>query len=305
MDPLSEVFSTMHIIAPESARIEASAPWGWHSSDEAENRVTFVLVEQGSARMTARGAEPVLLAPGDIFVLFDDVPYTLADDQASPLVDCQVVAQARVGNLIRFGGGGAPTTFVSGSFVLDPADVQPVLAALPGFLHLRLEETRSRAFHAILELLSLELAQPRLASEAAIARLYEVLLVYVVRAYAANETLPKRGWLAAISDRQLGQATRAMHAEMERPWTLQTLAERAAMSRSAYAARFKAAVGQTPLEYLTHWRMRRAQLLMRSGSRSLMQIAEAVGYDSESAFSRVFKRATGMTPGAFRRGLAA
>jgi AraC-like DNA-binding protein len=302
VDPLSEVFSSMRVTAPVSTRLEATAPWGWRSSGDEANRITFVLVRLGTAILTIQSqAEPVRLSAGDIFILFDSSPYTLADDPGSTVVDCSIVESHRIGNVIQFGGGGAPTTFISSSFAIDQLEAKPILSVLPRFLHLQLEQVQSQAFQAILELLSLELEQPGLASEATIVRLYEILFVYAIRAYADGGALPEGGWLAAISDRQLGQAAKAMHARMDQHWSLQTLAEQAAMSRSAFASKFKATVGQTPLEYLTHWRMHRARLLMRRGSHSVLQAAQAVGYDSESAFSRVFKRATGMTPGAFKR----
>lgn len=101
-------------------------------------------------------------------------------------------------------------------------------------------------------------AQPGLASEATIVRLYELLFVHAIRAYASSGTIPQGGWLAAISDKHLGQAAKAMHAHIDQNWSLQTLAEQASMSRSAFASKFKATVGQTPLEYLRYWRMHKA-----------------------------------------------
>jgi AraC-like DNA-binding protein len=302
MDPLAEVLSSMRVTDAVATRLEASAPWGWSSTGERQNRITFVLVQRGTSLMTVGSQpQPVQLATGDIFILFDCDRYTMVDAASSAIVDCTIVERGREGNVIRFGGGGAPSTFISGSFCVDHLEAKPVLSVLPGFLHLKAAQVQSGAFQAVLELLSLELAQPGLASDATIVRLYEILFVYAIRAYADSGALPEGGWLAAISDKQLGQAATAMHAHMDRHWSLQSLAEQAAMSRSAFASKFKATVGQTPLEYLTHWRMHRARLLISRGSHTLLQAAQAVGYDSESAFSRVFKRATGMTPGAFRR----
>lgn len=302
MDPLSEVFSTMRVMAPESTRLEARAPWGWRSSGEAGDRVTFVLVRTGHATLKLESQpDPISLSAGDVFILFNSDPYILVDAEESEVVDCGVVADRRVGNTIYFGGGGALTTFISGSFAIDPQEAGPILSVLPVFLHLRLEQVQSQAFQAVLELLSLELARPGLASEVAVSRLYDLLFVFAIRAFADSDALPDGGWLAAVSDKHLGRAAKAMHARMEQPWTLQTLAEEAGMSRTAFATKFKATVGQTPLDYLTHWRMHRAGLLIRRGSHSLLEAARAVGYDSESSFSRVFKRTTGVSPGSFKR----
>jgi AraC-like DNA-binding protein len=302
MDPLSEVFSSMRMQRVVSTRLEATAPWGWRSSGADPNRVTFVLVLRGSGILSMKSEpKPVHLAGGDVFITFDGDPYTMTDDPKSQVVDCTYVERQRVGNVIQFGGGGTPTTFVSGSFSIDELQAKPILSVLPRFLHLRLEQSRSRAFQSILELLAMEVEQPGLASEATIARLYELLFVHAVRAYADTRTIPTTGWLAAISDKQLGHAAKAMHAHLEQDWSLQKLAELAAMSRSAFASKFKSIVGQSPLEYLTHWRMHRAMLLIRSGGNSLSEVAQAIGYESESAFNRVFKRYVGTTPAAFRR----
>ena len=302
MDPFSEIFSALRITRAVTTRLEASAPWGWRSTGIGESRVNFVLVQSGAGILTTRGhPEPVHLAAGDVFILLDNDPYTLVDHPRSAMVNCSVVEQNRIGDLIRFGGGGERTTFVSGAFAIDELEAGPVLAVLPRFLHLRLGQDRSLAFEAALNLLALELRQPGLASDATIARLYEILFVYAVRAYLHSGVVPKGSWLAAISDRQLAPAARAMHDNLKEHWTLEALAARAFMSRSAFAARFRSVVGQTPLEYLTQWRLHRAKLLLRNTLRSIAEIAYEVGYESESSFNRVFKRNAGMTPGAFRQ----
>jgi AraC-like DNA-binding protein len=301
-DPLSDVLGSMRVTSALATRIEAHAPWGWRASGEEAGCITFVLLEEGAAHMTIDGnALPEPLRAGDVFILFDSVPYTLSDHAASALVDCTVVESLRVGNRIRFGGEGERTVFCGGTFAVDQLEAEPILTVLPRFLHLNAQQVQGHAFRPVLELLSMELAQQGLASASAIVRLYELLFVHAVRAYAGSGELPSGGWLAAVSDLQLGRAARAMHSRMDEPWTLQSLAQEAAMSRSAFAARFKAIVGQTPLDYLTHWRMRRARQLMRRGTHTLQQAALEVGYDSPSAFSRVFKRVLGISPGAFRR----
>jgi AraC-like DNA-binding protein len=302
MDPFSDIFSALRITRAVTTRLEASAPWGWRSTGIGESRVNFVLVQSGAGILSMQGhPEPVQLAAGDVFILLDNDPYTLVDHPRSAMVNCTVVEEHRVGDLIRFGGGGAVTTFVSGAFAIDELEAAPVLAVLPRFLHLRLGQERSLAFETALKLLAIELAQPGLASEATIARLYEVLFVYAVRAYLGSGMVPAGGWLAAVSDKQLAPAARAMHEKLQEPWTLDALAAKVFMSRSVFAARFKQVVGQTPLDYLTHWRLHRAKLLLRTTLRPVAQIAYEVGYESESSFSRVFKRTLGVTPGAFRQ----
>lgn len=284
-----------------STRLEATAPWGWRSGGAGAGGIGFVLVLGGGGILTLKNDPvPVQLAAGDVFMRFDSEPYTMVDSAASAVVPCEEVERYRAGHVIRFGGGGVPTTLISGSFALDPRDAVPILAILPRFLHMRAEPGRSASFLAILNLLSTELDAADLASEATVTRLYELLFIHAVRAYA-RDGAAAGGWLAAVSDKQLGLAARAMHAELGRAWSLDALAARAHMSRSAFALKFKAVVGQTPVAYLTHWRMHRAGALIRKGDMALAAVAQSVGYASESAFNRAFKQAFGMTPGAYRR----
>jgi AraC-like DNA-binding protein len=302
MDPLSEVFGAMRIDKATYTRLEATAPWGFRSPGGECTGVNFVLVIRGSGLLRMKKqSESISLSGGDVFILFDDEPYTLVDHPRSKIIDCSEVEKLRVNNVIEIGGGGAPTTFVSGSFAVDALDVKPIFSVLPRFLHMRLDQNRSHSFQSILDLLATETAQPSIASEALVSRLYEALFIYAVRAYASSCIAPHGGWLAAISDKYLGEVVKAMHASMQENWSLESLAQRAGMSRSAFAARFKLVVGQTPLEYLTHWRMYKAGMLMRKHGTSLSEVAHAVGYESESAFNRVFKRSMGVTPGEFRR----
>jgi transcriptional regulator GlxA family with amidase domain len=172
---------------------------------------------------------------------------------------------------------------------------------LPRFLHLPLEENRSHAMQSILDLLAAETAQPGIASSSLISCLYESLFVYAIRAYASSSAAPPKGWLAAMSDKHLSKAIEAMHSGLDRNWSVESLAREARMSRSAFAAKFKTVLGQTPLEYLTQWRMYKAGAMIRSNTTSFSEVAPAVGYESESSFSRVFRREMGVAPREYRR----
>jgi len=203
--------------------------------------------------------------------------------------------------VIRHGGGGPLTIMVSGSFGISEFGAPLISTILPRFLHLRLDQNRSRTFQSVLDILAEETAQPGMASSCLISCLYELLFVYAIRAYASSSAAPPKGWLAAISDKHLSKAIEAMHADVERNWSVASLAREARMSRSAFALKFKTLLGQTPLEYLTQWRMYRASAMIRSNNTSFSEVASAVGYGSESSFSRVFKREMGVAPREYRR----
>jgi AraC-like DNA-binding protein len=172
---------------------------------------------------------------------------------------------------------------------------------LPRFLHLRLEQKRSHAFQSVLDLLAAETAQPGIASSSLISCLYESLFVYAIRAYASSSAAPPKGWLAAISDKHLSKAMEAMHSSLDRNWSVESLAREACMSRSVFALKFRTVLGQTPLEYLTQWRMYKAGAMIRANNTSFSEVASAVGYGSESSFSRVFRREMGVAPREYRR----
>jgi transcriptional regulator GlxA family with amidase domain len=131
--------------------------------------------------------------------------------------------------------------------------------------------------------------------------LYELLFFYAIRAYASSSAAPPKGWLAAMSDKQLRKSIEAMHSGLDRSWSVELLAREARMSRSAFALKFRTVLGQTPLEYITQWRMYKAGGMIRANNTSFSEVASAVGYGSESSFSRVFKREMGAPPREYRR----
>ena len=239
----------------------------WGVNSPGERGVNFVLLVRGSAILTTPGSpQPIALRSGDVFIMLDDTPYRLYDHEDSALIDCVDVEKLRVGNRIEIGGGGALTTFVSGSFELDALEARPLLRALPSLLYLKLDQHRSLAFQSVLEMLALETESPGLGSAAVVSRLFELLFVHAIRAYSTQPGGPTRGWLGAIADRHLARALEAMHGAPAQDWTVESLARAAGMSRSGFAARFKAVVGQSPLDYLTQWRMYSARRLLRRGT---------------------------------------
>jgi AraC-like DNA-binding protein len=300
MDPLSDTLASLRIRSANFTRMDAYAPWGVMSPGE--RGVNFVLLVRGSAVLsTPDSAHTIALRSGDVFLKLDGVPYRLFDHEDSTLIACAEIEKQRVGNHIRIGADGTLTTFVSGSFELDALEAGPLLRALPPLLHLKLDQHRSLAFQSVLEMLATETEAPGLGAEAVLSRLFELLLVHAIRAYSQQADGPTRGWLAALADRNLARTLQAMHGNPAQAWTVESLARVAGMSRSSFAARFKSVVGQSPLEYLTQWRMHCATRLLLQRDMALTEVSYQVGYESVPAFNRVFRRETGMTPGAFRK----
>ncbi|AHK47314.1 putative araC-like transcription regulator (plasmid) [Ensifer adhaerens OV14] len=300
---MTDIFSSMRIRKAKFTTLDATAPWGVAS--DGDPAIKFVLVVRGSGVLTTReNPHAVSLRAGDVFIMFGNEPYQVYDHADSRTADCLDVETLRVGNRIQFGGGGATTTFISGFFEIEKLDAQPLLKVLPRLLHLKSEQSQSQQFQSVLELLAAEADAPGLGSDAVVRRLFELLFVHAIRAFAQQRSTPKTGWLAAVSDRNLALAVEAMHAEPQVPWTVGQLASKAGMSRSAFAARFKDLVGQAPLSYLTEWRIYQAARLIEGNANKLSVISRSVGYQSEAAFTKAFRKVMGTAPSQYKKSLA-
>ncbi|MGO4355098.1 AraC family transcriptional regulator [Rhizobium sp. RAF36] len=303
MDPLSDIFSSMRVKTAKFTAVDATAPWGIASSGDPS--IKFILVVRGSGMLrTQEHPDAVALRAGDVFIMFGPEPYEVYDHESSPMVDCFGVDSTRIQNRIEFGGGGATTTFVSGYFEVDSLDAQPLLSVLPKLILLKSEHNRTRSFQSVLELLAAEADAPGLGSDAVVRRLFELLFVHAVRAFADQLSTPKKGWLAAVSDKGLAAAVEAIHGDLKTAWTVEMLARKSGMSRSAFAARFKEVVGQAPLAYLTEWRIFQSARLIESGDEKVAAISRSVGYLSEAAFTKAFRKVMGIAPSEYRKRLS-
>jgi AraC-like DNA-binding protein len=300
MDPLDDAFSAMRVRESLHARVEASAPWA--IKFKAGTTARFGLVVAGSCWLTTEEpAKSIPLASGDCYVILDGATYTLGDHPRSPTENCFDLVGRLVDGAVSVGGGGTAATIVTGWFVYDELGARPLLALLPRVLHTRVDGYRTDILKATLDLLARETERPGVGSGVVVSGLADILFVQAIRSHLNNIDESDVGWLPALSDRRIGAAMRALHEAPAEPWTVEKLASVSNMSRSAFAARFKARMGEAPLEYLTRWRMFRAGVLLRNTQRSLAEIANEVGYESDAALSKAFHRVVGMAPGAFRK----
>ena len=226
--------------------------------------------------------------------------YELRDELGSATRNCFELIGDRAGRVIEIGGGGEPATVVTGWFTFEELAARPLIDLMPLVVHARMDEHRTQMMQSTLELLSHETAGPGLGSGIMISRLADILFIQAIRTHINAAGAAQAGWLAALSDPRLGPALRAIHEDAARAWTVEALAATASMSRSAFAERFKERVGEAPLEYVTRWRMSRGGALLQQSDQTLSRIASAVGYDSEAAFSKAFKRINGRSPGSYR-----
>jgi AraC-like DNA-binding protein len=310
----------MHVTAFGLHRLEATAPWGVKQENQAEEKVTpsgkktsptdlahFAMLSRGNCWLSVEGIpEPIPLTGGDCFLLAKGTSIVLRDSpRTRPRWSFREIGARANSNVAHYGGGGAPTTIVCGSLSFDRASLKPITQLLPRFILMKADQARTLALHNTMQALASEMAQQAPGSEVVATRLAEILFIQALRTHiGSGEGWRNKGWLRAIFDPQIGTALRAVHDGVSAPWTVESLAAAAGMSRSAFAARFKELLGQTPLEYVTDWRMQKAMQLLEQRDKKLIDVARSVGYESDAAFSKAFKRVVGANPGEYlKRGI--
>lgn len=299
--------------------MEASSPWLAEAPSasalapviltRARHVVSYHLVTSGSCFCRLEGEAPVRLEAGDFVVIPHGQPYVLGTDPGArpgaPLDEVlspfRWLAKNRTFCTVREGGGGRERIDVACGFLgCDAEPVNPVLAALPRLIHLRgADAPPGDRLHDLLAFALAEARAKRAGSDCVLLRISELMFVELVRRHVATMPSEAAGWLAGVRDDVVGRALALLHGEPARPWTVASLAKRAGCSRSAMAERFTQLVGEPPIQYLTRWRMQIAARLLAEGAK-VSAVALDVGYDSEAAFSRAFKKAAGSPPSAWR-----
>jgi len=319
MDPLSDVLQSARFHGARFLNAALGAPWcldcreGRAGLGEglagAGHLVTIYAVTEGCCRIQLRGerdaieagaGDLLLLAHGDAHRIGSDL-HAAAFDAGSVRIDAVDGDGAAEPVHLRVGGDGDVARLVVGQLACDRA-MAPLLEALPRLVHV--PGAAGPAALLLRELLrrgARESTATRPGADSTLARIAELVFIDALRRYA--ELLPPagKGWLAALRDARIGRALALLHAEPAQAWTLDTLARRVALSRSALADRFATLVGEPPMQYLMHWRLALAARALRSGAEAIVRIAERAGYESDAAFSRAFKREFGMPPAAWRR----
>lgn len=317
MDALSDVLRVAQLTGGVFLDAEFSAPWCLATRVSRETCAPFLqsssqiipyhYIVAGELRLRIEGgdAPDLLLQAGDIVVLpRNDLHRMGSDLDLPPMAGADIIQPSESGGLytIRHGGGGAQTRMVCGFLGYGGAENNPVVAALPPLLKLKLDEAGAAEWiGSTFRYAAAEIAAGRPGSETVLAKLAELLFVETVRRYA--ETLPEghTGWLAGLRDQHVARALALIHREVARAWTVDELGRAVGLSRSALAERFTRLIGMPPMHYVANWRMQVAAQKLLNTSASLAQIAEIVGYESEAAFSRAFKKSCGTAPATWRR----
>lgn len=309
MDVLTDVLESISAKSLLLGRLDLTAPWGLAFDPKPDHGLSFFIVSRGSAVLETSDGETRWLAGGDFVLMCQPAAKTLRDHPDSPVVPAASVItkssvrqDCRPGGVFCHGGGGTLTSIIGGRIDIDNMAHNPLLRSLPATIHVRGEHVSPASWlETTMQFLSSEMHSDQPGASTVVNRLVDVLLVQAVRTHLAESPAGTGNWLRALVDPQIGRALSLIHEQPDAPWTVRSLAEQVAMSRSAFSARFRELVDEPPLTYLTRWRMARATRLLQTTSHSLSEVAARVGYDADAAFSKAFKRWQGVAPGAFRR----
>lgn len=314
MDALSELLRVVKLSGAMFFKSTCSAPWCLNAPPskallpyirgKGTHVIEFHHLIEGTAYVHL-GGEVTPLSAGDIVMVPHGDPHVMGAGTGGKPIDGSVALPAlSTGQLAMgtFGGGGAVTDFVCGYFACDAELIKPVLAGLPRVLRINLRTEGADDWlgntirHALMQA-----ASNSPGSDVILAHLAEVMFVEALRRYLLSLPEGRTGWLAGARDPTVGRALAALHRAPSQCWTLDSLAQEAGISRSVLTEKFACILGQPPMAYLTDWRLELAAEALRSTSHSVQRVALEVGYESEAAFNRAFKRRFSVPPARYRR----
>ena len=298
MDVLADVLRVTRLSGKVFCRTELTAPFGV-AFPAGENMAAFHVIDRGRCWLRLDGQRAAVpLSSGEVVVINRCIGHQLLDTPTRRSLPFPgLLARTGETSVVRHGGGGPATTMVCGLFFSQSGGAQALFSLLPPLLHVK----SGRRLGPTLKSLAAEVGSQKPGSQALVCRLSDVLFIQVLRAWIEEQPEGAGGWLGALRDGQLARALGHLHQEPASDWTVQRLARLVGMSRSVFAARFKALVGLAPLEYLTRWRMQLAANQLVETNLSLAEVSAQAGYRSAVAFNRAFKRAVGHAPGGYRR----
>ena len=303
VDTLTDVLRDLRLESSFYARSELKAPWGLSFS--VKDGPSFHMIVRGCCWLRI-GAERIPLKTGDLVLLPRGDEHQIAEPAEAEAIPLVALPSERVGQnaaLLCYGGEGPTALLICGGVRFAGPLAHPLLDLLPRVLVLHRDEHEEEPswLGATLTMLGAEALSLRPGSAAVMTRLADILVLQAIRAWLERDESRRPGWLGALSDPDIGSALAVIHHRAENPWTVASLAREVHLSRSVFAERFSRLVGMSPMQYVTRWRMSLASSWLREERMSASEVAHRLGYSSEAAFSRAFKRHLQMPPGVFRR----
>jgi AraC family transcriptional regulator, alkane utilization regulator len=325
LDVLSDMLSAVRLRSTVFAQTRLPAPWGIRA--EGGDFFAFHVIVSGRGHLEVDGLAPVNIEAGEVVVVRPHQVHSLRDRPDTPTVDLNrllaagafgpagratpeaLAGSAGVADAAVLAGsagvadaGPHATHLICGCFQFEDMRHNLLLSALPTMIHTRELASEVGPWLAqTIKLLEYESLSDRPGMATVVDRLCDAMFVYVLRSHLASVGTGESNWLRALVEPQIGVALQLLHDEPGRAWTVGTLAKRVAMSRSAFAARFKQVTGEPPMQYLARWRLQKAASMLRTGEFDIADVASRTGYESSAAFSKAFKRTMGLAPGAYRR----
>lgn len=315
MDALSDVLRAVRLSGALFFDVRAFEPWVAETPKGGEivaamfpgsdHLISYHVLTSGECFAVLDGELPMSLEAGDVVVFPHGDTHVLTSKPGMRNPPNLAMYRRPTEGQLPFslsmgsGPGGESARFVCGFLGCDSKPYNPLLSSLPRIL--RVNDRSGGAIDTLVKFALSESQAPRMGGNAVLGRLSELLFVDVVRRYVESLPAERMDWLAGLRDPFVGRALAALHRSPARDWTLEMLAREIGLSRSAFAERFMQFVGRPPMHYLASWRMQLAANLLRSGGETVLAVANRVGYESEAAFSRAFKKAVGVPPGAWRQ----
>lgn len=302
-DPLGETLHLLRLNGTLYCRSELTAPWGVELP-AFDGQMMFHVITSGHCWLEVEGEQPRLLQQGSLALVPHGNGHSIRSHptaDAEPLFDIPVEQVSERYEIMRYGGGGDLTQLTCGVVRFDHVAGQKLIAQLPKVLQIDTWEDEDGSWlQSTLRFIAREARELRPGGETVITHLADILIIQAIRSWIDSAPEADQGWLAALRDDQVGKALAAIHREPDKDWTVASLAKEVGMSRSGFSARFTNLVGESAKRYLTQWRMQLARTQLQQSSDSLSVLAERLGYQSEAAFSRAFKRVFGVPPGSVR-----
>src|SRR5262245_32086398 len=303
-DPIGEALHFLRLSGTFYCRSELSAPWAL-ALPPMQHCLMLHVVTSGRCVLETEAMPPCFIQPGDLALVPHGRGHVIASAPgvvASKLFDLPREQLSERYEILRLGGEGERTTMICGLFQFDDPAAQQLITVLPDVIMVDTwASAQAEWIQSTLRMIAAEAKTLHPGGETVITRLADILVVHAIRHWITHSPATQRGWLGALRDRQLGPVIAKVHRHPARRWTLTSLAAEAAMSRSAFAARFTELVGESAMHYVTRWQMNAARTQLATKNETVGEIAHAFGYESEAAFNRAFKRHLGMAPGAAKR----
>jgi len=300
-DPLGEALHLLRMSGTFYARSEFTAPWGLELPPMTDCLMLHVMTS-GRCMLEVNG-EQRELESGDLALVPHGLGHLLASGPNVRVAKLEDVPREEFGEgyeVLRHGGDGAAATMICAAVRFDHPAARQLIELLPNVIHVKAwTSPQMEWIQSTLRLMAVESREVRPGGATVVTRLADILVIQAIRSWIEQDAAAQTGWLGAFRDKQIGHAIAAIHRDPAQEWTVESLADVAAMSRSAFAARFKELVGESPMQYVAGWRMRVAAMWLREDDATVADLANRLGYQSEAAFSRAFKRVMGVAPGGF------